>query len=511
MKKIYNEYKENIQYFFTKKSYIIPIILLAILCYGFYITNFSLGVDDFSQDRYVTGTYLLSQGRWGNVLLANLLNNTNFVPFWTEFITTILMVFIAILLSAFVKKEIGDIVNKTIYYVLFSGMFISYPLIHHIFLYNFANVITALTTLSIIIVGIIIYENTFNVKNKYIYYILALIMPFIISMYEASCQTYLVFIFITAFINIVKNNKVDKKIIIYIINCILILVVGIILNIIINTIIKSILTITGKLTIDYSARSITWFKYDLQTCFKLLHINIIQKLQMDINQIYYIGLFFILSMITLIISAIQSIGKKIFSYIFINIIIILSNFIINFIQINVIYRTNTSWSLTIAFMVLYILIYFKEKEIIKNTIIIFISIILLYNSKTLTFAFYNDIIKYEREKNIAYDIANTIVRTCEDPYKPLVYIPCNIGTLQGNSINMDNGWPVIAWGFNAFGERGTEITKFINAHGYNFRIATNQEWEDGYNEFKKIEDNYKDNYIVELEDYIIVKIIYESR
>ena len=141
MSKIYNEYKENIKYFITKKTYIITIIMLTILCYGFYITNFSVGVDDFSQDRYVTGTYLLSQGRWGNVLLARLLNFTTFVPFWTEFIATIFLVFTAILLSAFIRKEIGHIVDKTVYYVLFSGILISYPVIHHIFLYNLTNLI----------------------------------------------------------------------------------------------------------------------------------------------------------------------------------------------------------------------------------------------------------------------------------------------------------------------------------------------------------------------------------
>lgn len=509
MKKIYNEYIENIKYFFSKKTYIITIILLAILCYGFYITNFSLGVDDFSQDRYVTGTYLLSQGRWGQVLFAQLLNNTRFIPFWTEFISIIILVFTAIILSAFVKKEIGYIVDKTIYYILFSGMIISYPVIHHIFLYNFANIVAVVTTLMSIIVAIIVYENTFNIKSKKLYFLLTGIMPFVISMYEASCQTFLAFVFIVVFMNMMKNKKIDKTIFKYIINSILVLAAGIILNIIVNKIVKFGLVATGTLTKDFSTRKIPWLTHDFETCFNLLIVNVFKKLLFDIKNIDYIAIFFVVSIITIVISTVQSIKRKNAIYLIVNIIIILSNFAINTIQIGVIYRTNTSWSIVIAFMILYIIVYFRKKEIIKNLIIIFTTFIIIYNSRTLTFAFYNDIVKYEREKNIAYDIANTIIRTCENPYKPIVYIPYEMGNIQGNAINLDNGWSVIGWGITAFGEIGVETTKFINALGYDFTIATNQEWEDGYNEFIKVKDNYKEDFIIELEKYIIVKVVYE--
>lgn len=511
MSKIYNEYKENIKYFITKKTYIITIIMLTILCYGFYITNFSVGVDDFSQDRYVTGTYLLSQGRWGNVLLARLLNFTTFVPFWTEFIATIFLVFTAILLSAFIRKEIGHIVDKTVYYVLFSGILISYPVIHHIFLYNLTNLIIGLNTLGMIVMAIIIYENTFNIKNKKIYFVIAIILPLFISMYEASCQVFLVFIFIAFFINIIKSNSVDKKKFQYILNSILVLAAGILINELININIKNILSITGNLTKDFSTRKILWLNYDISTSLNAMNINIFQGFKNDIKNLDYIGLFFIISVITLIISAIQSVKEKNIIYIITSTCIFLANFAINVMQISIIYRIDISWSITIAFMVLYILISIKKYDTIKDIFIVFISIIILYNSKTLNLLFYNEHVRYEREKNIAYDIANTIIRTCDDLTKPLVYIPYNIGDVQGNSINTDNGWSVISWGMFSFGSRGAEITKFINSLGYNFEIATNEEWEEGKTEFEKIENNYEKDFIIELDKYIIVKVIYEPR
>ena len=131
--------------------------------------------------------------------------------------------------------------------------------------------------------------------------------------------------------------------------------------------------------------------------------------------------------------------------------------------------------------------------------------------KKKTSEFYNDYIRYEREKNIAFDIANTIIRTCDNPKKPIVYVLINNGDIQGNSINVDNGWSVINWGTNAFGEYGTETTKFINSFGYNLTTATNDEVEAGIEEYKKISEKHKKDFLIELDDCIIVKLVYEQR
>jgi len=511
MKEIYKEYKQNIKYFITKKEYIIALIIIGILSFGFAITNFSVGVDDITQDRYITGTYLLSQGRWGNVLLALIFNITTFIPFWTDFTAVILILLFAIILSAFIRKEIGDIVNKNIYYVIFSGVLISYPIIHHTFIYHFHNVITATSNIAMIVIAIIIYENVFNLKSKKNNILIWAVLPFFISMYEASCQTFLCFIFIVAFINVIKNKKFNKRVFKYLLNCIILLLASIILNSIINFIIKIILEKTGNLTADYSSRYTPWLYSDLKTCIMHLKTNVIDILIYDIKNVGYIGLFFIVSLVTLLISLIKSIKNKNYSYIILNVIIILTNFSMIFIQTRVLYRTNTSWPMLLAFGILYIILYFRKDNVIENIIITISSFIILFNSMQLTLAFYNDYLRYKREKNIAYDIANTIMRTCEDRKKPLIFIQYDGEGIQGNSINVDNGWSIINWGVSAFGEYGTETVKFINSLGYNFICATNEEYEEGYNEFIKFQDKYKKDFIIEMDKYIIVKVIYEPR
>lgn len=65
MKEIYNEYKESFKYFFYNKKYIISIIVIAILSYGFILTHFTVGIDDLCFDRFLNKGYWLATDRWG--------------------------------------------------------------------------------------------------------------------------------------------------------------------------------------------------------------------------------------------------------------------------------------------------------------------------------------------------------------------------------------------------------------------------------------------------------------
>ena len=121
--------------------------------------------------------------------------------------------------------------------------------------------------------------------------------------------------------------------------------------------------------------------------------------------------------------------------------------------------------------------------------------------------FYNDYIRYKKEAHYAYNIANEIIEECEDTTKPLVYLYKIHDGLHQNQINQDNGWSLINWGSWAFNEPGTEITKFINSLGYNFKrsnISQTKEVEEKL-ENSEIKINGDKN-IYETDEYIIVLI-----
>ena len=65
-------------------------------------------MDDLCFDRYVHGTYILSAGRWGTWGLYNLFQITDFTPFWLDFVVAIFVIFISIVLCAFLRKQYGE-------------------------------------------------------------------------------------------------------------------------------------------------------------------------------------------------------------------------------------------------------------------------------------------------------------------------------------------------------------------------------------------------------------------
>ena len=184
--------------------------------------------------------------------------------------------------------------------------------------------------------------------------------------------------------------------------------------------------------------------------------------------------------------------------------IIGANFIINILQARILYRVDTSCCVAIAFFATFILINISEKTANKILCILF-SAIVLFQTKTMNQCFYNDYVRYKKEANYMYSIANEIIEKCEDTSKPIVYIFKEHNGIHQNRINEDNGWSIINWGKGAFNEPGTEVTKFMNSLGYNFTTSTNEQVEELMESKDLLQENER---IQETEKYIVVKIDY---
>ena len=97
------------------------------------------------------------------------------------------------------------------------------------------------------------------------------------------------------------------------------------------------------------------------------------------------------------------------------------------------------------------------------------------------------------------------MKTCDYKNKPIL---CVSVTKSANryKINSDNGVSVLMWGTNAFKEYQIEATKFINEQGYDFLYPTKEQVEKFYSENKIKAEDIKDNYIIELEDIIVINL-----
>ena len=506
MKKIIEEYKKEIKSLITNPKYIIPIIFVAILSYGFTITHHSIGVDDLCFDRYVSGTYILSAKRWGTWLLYNILNITEFSPFWLEFIVATFMVIIAVILSAFLKKQLKNETNIW-GYVIFSSIFISNPIINHFFMYQSTNLSIVISNLLVIISAIIIMENYFGDKKIGIYAISVLFLIISISMYESCAQTYLVLLFMSIFIKLIK--KENTKLFKYFCTGIGCLIIGILGYWIIGQITLLILEKLGLKEINYALTSSIWTNKKFWALPNYSKMNIINRLLFspliqDIMYYYPIKIFLLLGFIVLISELIKSYRTNQDNRLIILLAIIFSNFILVVVQVRLLYRVQFSWILTIAFLSLYIYKIFENKKVIKNIINIIFVLLIIYQTRELNQIFYEDYKRYEKDKVVANEIAMDIVKNTDYKNKPIAYInilknPCNTDNLDMQSI--------INWGTIAFNEKGTETTKFINNLGYSFLTISNEEYQKVKEQYKTLDEETKNKNIIELEDYIIVNLV----
>ena len=91
MKQIKEDYKKTIKYFVENKIFVIAIILVTILSFGFTITNSSVGMDETAFGRYYQDKEMLESGRWGSYLLYSAFDIVEYLPFWIDFIVSFLI------------------------------------------------------------------------------------------------------------------------------------------------------------------------------------------------------------------------------------------------------------------------------------------------------------------------------------------------------------------------------------------------------------------------------------
>ena len=187
---------------------------------------------------------------------------------------------------------------------------------------------------------------------------------------------------------------------------------------------------------------------------------------------------------------------------------ILSNFILIFLQGKIMYRTGFSIIFTTAVFSGYIYWIFSNKSKFKILVNIIFVLLILMQTRTLNQYFYNDYKRYEKDKVVANQIGLDIVRNYDYKEKKIIYfIPKNTAE-NYFQINEDNGSSIYIWGFYGFEQYSVEITKFINNFGYNFENSTIEDYKNAREKYDKIDmkSEEKSKPIIEIDNYIIINL-----
>ena len=497
MEKIKEDYKIATKYFLKNKLFIVTIILVTILSFGFTITNPSVGMDETAFDRYYQNKEMLESGRWGSYLLYSGLGIIEFIPFWIDFLVATIIAFIAVMWCIFLKKNLQEKLSIGAYLV-FATIFISFPIINESYIFSNSSLAVMLGTFLASLGIMLFYENYNNIHKKMIYLLISIILAVAFSMYEACGQIMLVSICITTLLMLYTNkDKKIKEIFKYAFCALGILIAGVILD----EIIVKLIYMAGVRASNEADKEISWGKYGIVESLQLIMINIVNAMR---NTKYFPVLIFdTFSGIGLAISILQSDKKKNWMILIIFIAMFLSNFAISMLQLDsVLYRTCTSWGLFVAVIIMVAYKFLSEYKITKILAIIMIGMLVLQQTKTLNQLFYNDYMRYQKDLHIAYELIYDLEKDY-DTSKPLVIM----GTPykgRGDYGAQSNSLSVLWWGKKAFNDNGREFIKFLNSLGYDFKVPTDEEYEKGKIEAEKMGNYPKAGSIKELEDCIVI-------
>lgn len=502
------ELNKNIKYFVKNTLFMSVLIIVTLLGYGFAITHMSIGIDDLALDKYVDGTYILSQNRWATWLTYNLLGINEYSPFFSELITTLIYFCTAILVSSIIKTITRDKISN-ISYIIFSCMYISFPILVYPYTYQSTNITVALSNFVLILLVYLIYKNYFVENKKEMYIAYGLISSCAIAMYESCIQTYMGFAIMIILLHLkyVDNKFSFKKIIklglIYVVE----LLIGILGYLLIGFIIKTYLRYTGKITESFAySKSI----FEAEDCLLIIWGKLVWLTKFARAEVFLVVLKY-LNIIFIILGIFEGIKNKAVKYFLLNLGIVAVNFIFCFAFEAIVYRMFFSWAVLVGFESLYIYeiltnIKIKNKNIkyMDKILIIIFAFVIFIQLREMYGKFYKDYTIAEKSKNTAITIGNTIVTECTNyNTKPLVYT--NVSLRPGLDYETD----VLYWAETAFKEDCIELTKYINYFGFNFIMVSQEEYdkdEEGEKDYeKRIKHN---NYVSEGEKYIYVTIDY---
>ncbi len=533
-----NNLKKDIEYFIKNIYYIIPVILTAILSFGFVITHYSVNIDTLSYDRYCRQGEFLAQSRFGPVLLDKIFHVIEFNPFFVEFIAVTFLI-VATIVFCILFKKVTNSKLKMITYTIFACLFLSYPLINEIFVYTPASIIIGLGYFGIAVSLNFMYKYLLEGKIKYAIYT-TIILTLILASYESFASVYLCGFCIMLILDCIFNEKnikfkqTAKKII----KLIIPILIAIILGKIISTILMKIYNLTPSTN---AAKQIIDLSYGLWYAIKkLIKSNIVYYLP---KLLFYlpITIMGIAVIINFVMNICYSIKRK-----NLTLFLLFLGTIFSIIALSIIQGSATPcracqvYALFIAFtfmLLLQSILQLNFSKIFKNIAIVLMFVLVFFQAKNLHKWFFLNYLRYQEEKIAITTIANDIQIKC-DTSKPVVfvgnyYIPqyiynkvCmnkedfryKVAEKIISKISNDKLMKIspkivqtninsyINWGMISFEGQGIELLKWLEMLGYNFKPGDMEMNAKAKALAEQLPKFPKEGYILETEDFIIVNM-----
>lgn len=502
------------------KLYWICVSITAALCYGFALTNFSIGVDDEAINKYTMGG-LLAQGRWGSYITQHIFNSYEFLPFWRDFMAVLLIVFGVMLWCYFIQKY-SDSYFSNHALIIFSCTTISFPYIAEVFIFEMATIeiglVITFSVLAILLAVKCFISEPENVPPRYRWLYLfssILLLSYTISFSEETCPIYLIGIFILCILlsydTPSRKAYSTKKCLVTFGLLFLVLLISIVVWKVVGVAIAKCLSI--QMT-NYTSNMII---YDKSNFIKSFLTFVLKWLKMLIDNIAVdrADLIYLLSaLVVLVITFVSSIKNKKFIILLFGVGCALSAHSMYFITGNLwihkrmIYTTCVFVGFACALLFATVENVHIWKIKLKNIATFIMILIVFYQSKSMNEVFFTDYLRYQRDTFTMNSIALQIEELQKNnSNKPIVFV----GALDEYNLKLGDvvGHSVFMWdrSTSAYYELETNrIFDFMNMHGYNIKKAENVDSNKIKEQIVGMSSYPHNGYAKDCGDYIIVKI-----
>ena len=468
--------------FKRKKFYWLLVIGVFILCFGFLLTNQSIGIDDENFKFYFDNYGIVASGRYGYILLMKILNSYEYLPVWRDVIALIVLLIGVVITSGLFKYLSNDKISE-IAITVFSCIVVSYPLLAKMFAYISINIEVALILL---LAGFALFCTFRWFVDKKIRYPIFSIMflTFGISMIE-NCLNYyvtgaiigllLIYIYGNEEFEFAKGNEKCK--IINLIKSLTFFAVISGVSIVANSILSRLSAFYLKIPMGrYSNKFLVWDLSNISSQISAFFHNLWNVFKGYYTSTFYFKIYILAIFIFFIIGVLYTIKRKSVIPILLVVACIASTFAFYLItgNVNMVTRTFVVYSVFAgsSFAMLYEMVNVKYLKIL---VLLSVVVIVFYQTKEVNKAFNEDYKRFIKDSNMAADINREIEKQYEGiPSLPVVFLGSPLPYSEIDN-RMDEVFLRSMFSDNEDGN-SLHIHAFFDMLGYHYRNPLDKEF-----------------------------------
>ena len=516
--------KQGFKKFLLNPMYIFPVLISTILCYAYYLTHETVTIDSLSSDRYYHGL-LVAQGRLTATIIENYLGFEH-LPIAVENIIGL----ICFILGATVFCIIFDKAkpqSNVLPYTFSTCLYITFPLMNEYFMFK-GSVLT--TGGSILLVSFALYF-ALKIKNLIASILISSIFIFFAySWYESFILVYIGAVFLLLIL-LADGQKSQKELFFNGFWLAPTLFLGFSLEEIISNAIINICNITQD---NNNAVGTAWLSSS--ATLKSFFYDFIYSFVSKIFCYAPFTILFIFLAVAFVLMILQTKSTKKPILIFFYFGLALTVFFLSIYRgAESAYRTEQGIPFYIGAITLLLsskIINSNGKKALKIISSLSLVIILTAQICSSNYWYHVNVLRDKEEKQVVCNIAKDLEKY--DKNKPVIFIGYyqlsnNIedkytvkkDSVAGRIINYTSKKAkksytytacqtsissYISWSIYSFSSANVELKKFFNSCGYDFKLGTNEQFEEATKKYINIPSYNDSGYILDAGDYIVVKV-----